>query len=150
MVVSLLGISRWSWVNGCLSMVVVFLGLLRRVLIMLGRIWGRYRAKIRKSVTKCMKKVGLVSKIVDKLNENLLNVSLFVLIVLPNGQKSWIWYHNASLLDEFFAVQSKKCDTKCDKKIILVSKKCKKCFFTSPKRSFFFSLPFERIENFVE
>ena len=54
---------------------------------MLGRIWGRYRAKIRKSVTKCMKKVGLVSKIVDKLNENLLNVSLFVLIVLPNGKK---------------------------------------------------------------
>lgn len=54
---------------------------------MLGRIWGRYGAKIRKSVTKCMEKVGLVSKIVDKLNENLLNVSLFVLIVLPNGLK---------------------------------------------------------------
>jgi IS1 family transposase len=97
-----------------------------------------------------MEKVGLVSKIVDKLNENLLNVSLFVLIVLPNGQKSWIWYHNASLLNEFFAVQSKKCDTKHGEKIILVSKKCKKCFFTSSKRSFFFSLPFERIENFVE
>lgn len=71
-------VCRWS---------LFFLGLLRRVLIMLGRIWGRYRAKIRKSVTKCMKKVGLVSKIVDKLNENLLNVSLFVLIVLPNGLK---------------------------------------------------------------
>ncbi len=54
---------------------------------MLGRIWGRYRAKIQKSATKRMKKVGLVSKIVDKLNENLLNVSLFVLIVLPNGLK---------------------------------------------------------------
>ena len=26
MVVSLLGISRWSWVNGCLSLVIVFLG----------------------------------------------------------------------------------------------------------------------------
>lgn len=75
--------SRWSlfigvaWRSAVKDFLSVFWGIEANMVVWFG--------KMQKSVTKCMKITLLVTKIADKLNENSLNMSLFMKNVLPNG-----------------------------------------------------------------
>ena len=58
MVVSLLGISRWSWVNGCLSLVIVFFGAVEASFDHVGANMGPLQGENPKICYQMEKKVG--------------------------------------------------------------------------------------------